>query len=492
MTDDLAHAGCPAANQATTSGKCARSWFWIFLLLSLWVYGMRVGATFLIVLGGLEAVFLPMSIFAYPVQILGVALVPALLARFHILDDSRTERRLMLALLTLSAVILSVFVFVQGMALQLALFYGMILCPCVAMGIALRRGALLWREEKVALYIGLAYAAHMICAQLEYYAFFATGSLVFYLAFSYSFYLGLLLATAVLRLRLRDDLGAAMPPVAHAYPAGLAKHMAILISVHALFSTAINTVFYFENMDDFHAPGYELFFFLLSIAVVLTAVLLAHRRKWLAPALICLLLLCFSQGLSLFGISSMPLAITYNLTAMTGKMPLVILSLILPVYFAVGERRPGLACLGFAITSGADFMLMLTQLTEKGIGGVLPRHSRQGVLLLVGLCLIGAVFYLYSRFESARADTLHRMIREGRQERKSTLETVSSLDLTVREKEVTTLMLAGDSQKIIAVKLGVSLPTVSFHIKNVYRKLHIQSKAELFSLFLDAEPMGAA
>jgi len=61
---------------------------------------------------------------------------------------------------------------------------------------------------------------------------------------------------------------------------------------------------------------------------------------------------------------------------------------------------------------------------------------------------------------------------------------VDSLDLTAREKEVTSLLLAGDSQKMIAAKLNVSFSTVSFHIRNLYRKLNIQSKGELFALFL--------
>lgn len=492
MTDDLAHAVCPAADQTTTSGKDARSWFWIFLLLFLWVYGIRTGASMLFVLTDLSPMALSATVFMYPVQIIGVAIVPTCLAHFHLLDNWRTEKRLLVALLLLSIAIMAVFVFVEGIALHLILLYVMILCPSVGMGIALRHGALLWREEKSALYIGMAYAAHIACAQLEYYSFFATGSVVFYLLFSYVFFIGLLLAVIVLALRLRDDHSAVLPPVPHVYPKRFARSMAVLLVVHAFFSTAINTVIYFDNMDDFHTPGYELFFYALAILVVLGAVCLFYRGKWLAPTLVCLLLLCFGQGLSLFGIESMPLAVTYNLTTMIGKMPPFVLSLILPVHYAIGKRKPGFACMGYAITFSADFLLLSTQLSEENLWDLMPGHARQGVLLLIGLCLIGAVFYLYARFERTRTDALRRMIQEGRRERRSTRETVDSLDLTAREKEVTALLLAGDSQKIVAAKLGVRLPTVSFHIRNVYRKLHIQSKAELFSLFLAVEPTDAA
>jgi DNA-binding CsgD family transcriptional regulator len=205
-----------------------------------------------------------------------------------------------------------------------------------------------------------------------------------------------------------------------------------------------------------------------------------------------MLLLCFGQGLTLFEIKSMPLAGAYNLITVTGKMPPLMLALIVPLYYAIGTRRPELACLGVAVTTGTDFLLQLTQFTKTGIGGVLPGNSRQGVLLFVGLCLIGALFYLYTRFERTRTEALLKGIRDGLREKKNMKETIDGLDLTMREKEVTALLLAGDSQKMIASKLAVSLSTVSFHTRNLYRKLNIQSKGELFSLFLAEEPYGIA
>lgn len=494
MSEQWMPADQPTAIETTTSGQAARSWWWFFLLLSLWVYGIRTGCTFLIVLGGLEAIYEPLGIFLYPVQILGVALIPALLQRFGVLANLRAEKRVSTGLLALSVILLTGFVFVRGLLLQLALFYLLVLCPSVAMGIALRRGALYWREEKVALIIGLAFLLHNVygVGEMLFYSFPYALSMEMYVGLFYLIFIGLLLAAMVLRLRMRDEAPPALPPATHEYPRWFSKGILCLIMVHSLFSTAINTVIYFENMDDFHTFSYELFFHMFALLVILAAVLLFHHRKWLAPAVVGLLLICFGQGLSLFGIQSKTLAIAYNLITMTGKMPPFVLSLILPVFYAVGMRKPKWACLGFAITSGADFLLMLTQLTEKGISGVLPGQTRQGVLLLIGLCLIGALFYLYNRFEQTNAKTLLKAIQDGRQERKGTRETVDGLDLTSREKEVTMLLLAGDSQKMIAAKLSVSPSTVSFHIRNLYRKLKIQSKAELFALFLSDGPPDAA
>jgi DNA-binding CsgD family transcriptional regulator len=50
--------------------------------------------------------------------------------------------------------------------------------------------------------------------------------------------------------------------------------------------------------------------------------------------------------------------------------------------------------------------------------------------------------------------------------------------LSVREKEVVDLLLQGKSNKEIALALGVSVSTVEFHLKNVYRKLGVRSRTE--------------
>ena len=61
------------------------------------------------------------------------------------------------------------------------------------------------------------------------------------------------------------------------------------------------------------------------------------------------------------------------------------------------------------------------------------------------------------------------------------------LNLTDREHEVFTLLLKDMSPKEIAGTLEVSYHTVDFHRKNLYRKLGIQSRAELFTLYLPSK-----
>jgi len=50
--------------------------------------------------------------------------------------------------------------------------------------------------------------------------------------------------------------------------------------------------------------------------------------------------------------------------------------------------------------------------------------------------------------------------------------------LTARERGILELLVAGNSYKMIAANMTLSLDTVRFHIKNVYRKLHVNSLGE--------------
>lgn len=53
--------------------------------------------------------------------------------------------------------------------------------------------------------------------------------------------------------------------------------------------------------------------------------------------------------------------------------------------------------------------------------------------------------------------------------------------LTAREKEILQSLSKGNSFKLIAADLGISLETVRTHIKHIYDKLHVQSQIEAVS-----------
>lgn len=53
--------------------------------------------------------------------------------------------------------------------------------------------------------------------------------------------------------------------------------------------------------------------------------------------------------------------------------------------------------------------------------------------------------------------------------------------LTTREQEVVTAISDGLSYKLVADRLNISLETVRHHVKNIYRKMKINSKGELLN-----------
>lgn len=65
--------------------------------------------------------------------------------------------------------------------------------------------------------------------------------------------------------------------------------------------------------------------------------------------------------------------------------------------------------------------------------------------------------------------------------------------LTVREREIVTMILRGHSTESIAMQLGISPGTVKIHRKNIYRKMQVSTQAELFAAFMSVSaPHSAA
>jgi len=60
--------------------------------------------------------------------------------------------------------------------------------------------------------------------------------------------------------------------------------------------------------------------------------------------------------------------------------------------------------------------------------------------------------------------------------------------LTQREKETLDLLAKGYLYKEIAHELGVRMETVSFHLGNIYRKLHVRTRTEAVLKYMKREP----
>jgi DNA-binding CsgD family transcriptional regulator len=108
------------------------------------------------------------------------------------------------------------------------------------------------------------------------------------------------------------------------------------------------------------------------------------------------------------------------------------------------------------------------------------------VLVLVSLCLLFLPLIQKRLFEANWTDGLYLRDMEEYSQPLAETEAINakdSLNLTAREKEVFTMLLTGKAPKEIAYTLKISYDTVLFHQKNLYRKLGVQSRAELFSRY---------
>jgi DNA-binding NarL/FixJ family response regulator len=65
-----------------------------------------------------------------------------------------------------------------------------------------------------------------------------------------------------------------------------------------------------------------------------------------------------------------------------------------------------------------------------------------------------------------------------------------SVHLTTREEEALVSLSRGYSNKEIADRLHVSVDTVRTHLKHIYEKLHVRSRAEAVARYMSSKPPG--
>lgn len=72
------------------------------------------------------------------------------------------------------------------------------------------------------------------------------------------------------------------------------------------------------------------------------------------------------------------------------------------------------------------------------------------------------------------------------------LPTTFTDELTPRERETSQYLLCGEPYKAIANHMSISVNSVKFNVRNIYRKLGVRSRAELVYVALIAQGRDAA
>jgi DNA-binding CsgD family transcriptional regulator len=118
--------------------------------------------------------------------------------------------------------------------------------------------------------------------------------------------------------------------------------------------------------------------------------------------------------------------------------------------------------------------------------------------VLVSVCTLdaqsysGVVFYRRLRepsFGERERTVVHAMFQQVDWMHRSVIhaaELVSTIDISPRERGVLMRVLAGESRKTIAETLHVSPHTVADHLKQLYRKLGVKTRAGLMARFIQA------
>ncbi len=65
------------------------------------------------------------------------------------------------------------------------------------------------------------------------------------------------------------------------------------------------------------------------------------------------------------------------------------------------------------------------------------------------------------------------------------------IKLSAREEETLLLLTKGYSNKEIANRLGLSIDTICSHLKHVYEKLHVRSRAEAVARYITSRIPGS-
>jgi DNA-binding NarL/FixJ family response regulator len=129
------------------------------------------------------------------------------------------------------------------------------------------------------------------------------------------------------------------------------------------------------------------------------------------------------------------------------------------------DARPGLAIL--ILTVYADEEHVFDAICAGAYGYLLKDTPPERLLAAIREVVAGGA--------PMSPDIARKVIRSFQGERPASEKTEA---LSLRETEVLTLLAAGHSYKTAASRLGLSLDTVRFHVRNIYDKLHVHSKSE--------------
>jgi DNA-binding NarL/FixJ family response regulator len=115
---------------------------------------------------------------------------------------------------------------------------------------------------------------------------------------------------------------------------------------------------------------------------------------------------------------------------------------------------------------------------EAGADGYLLKRTKPEDLRAAMLDVLGGGAPMTSEIARRVVESFRRASRLPKQ----------TIHLSAREEEVLILLSKGYSNKEIAEQLSISAETVGSHLKHIYEKMHVRSRAEAVARYMTARP----
>ncbi len=147
-----------------------------------------------------------------------------------------------------------------------------------------------------------------------------------------------------------------------------------------------------------------------------------------------------------------------------------------------GNFRIFKLCVVVILTASVLVFIIPDAISKNAPGLLLPTATAvSGALFLVFMLLSPS--YARHLFSDDALEDFRSLDMSDAEKRVETIDQLANLNLTLREKEVAAFLLSGMTIRQIAGELKISYHTANFHIKNLYKKLGINGRIELYSRF---------
>ena len=270
---------------------------------------------------------------------------------------------------------------------------------------------------------------------------------------------------------------------------------AIILFFACLFSFAavlISLLFFlrYKKIFFFHVLLILFSFFLLSTNNLYAAIYSPITDKTILCLFGAFLTLCFSYGIIhfIFDLIKISPSATISKTGSLYSLAVFIFSIIM--IFIPALEKPALLLNILGIWIPTTFSLLISIIFHKRIDSGLFRKEKWIIVFLALLNLILS-FILHSApfiFIISISILIYHIFYKfyfsspiSKTEKTLTEDFIKDFSITKREQEIIIALLAGKSNKELAETLFVSEKTIETHLANIYRKVGVKNRLELFS-----------